>query len=118
MRLLIYFLLFIFIPCFSIGQPVEWKYISTAEFIGSIAQEDNYLWIANYAGITRFDTITHQKTYYNSTNTPFRSNMMKLVATDHHHNKWFAPWEMQLYRMSSSGSWLVFDTSNSPIRNA
>src|SRR6188768_927667 len=106
---------FLLTPFLSLSQLPEWKYLSTGQYINGIEEDSNFIWIVNYAGITKFDPVTQGKTYYNTTNSPLETIQMKALTIDAQHNKWFTTYSMGwLYRLDAAG-WTVFDTSNCPL---
>ncbi|HET6992798.1 MAG TPA: two-component regulator propeller domain-containing protein, partial [Bacteroidia bacterium] len=83
----------IFILAFLFAEKISaqnnWLNYTDGRTVFKMVSEGNVLWIATSGGVLRYDTITHNRTYYNRGNSPLPHDIVHGLAIDAQGNKWF-----------------------------
>lgn len=78
------------LACCPPARAGEWQHYTFASSVHTIAEEDNYLWLATDNGLVRFDKSTYEKKIFTRTNSELPSSRVTCVVVDHDGVKWMA----------------------------
>src|SRR5436309_1987730 len=71
----------------SQSNPPEWINYTSGTTVRAIADDGQYLWVGGQ-GLTRFNKLTGQMTFYNKTNSGLPQNTIFSIVVDRRGNKW------------------------------
>ena len=117
----LYFLISYFISPLSqaYSQDSEWIQYIHADWIHSLAEEGNYMWIATNAGLYMIDKVSGESTCYNNANSGLPGNFVTSVAIDSMGNKWMGISWMSIEEgclvKYDGTNWTIYDDSNSGL---
>ncbi len=86
----IFSLILLFISNFSLSQTQEWiVYTTKGNYILSLAEEGNYLWVGTGGGgLVKLDKTTGEFIVYGTWNSGLPDNYVFAIAIDGQGNKW------------------------------
>lgn len=97
------------------GQNPEWKaYSGGLSRIQKIVDDGDYLWLATYGGLVKFNKISHESTVYDKTNSELPSYDIVDMAMDKTNALWMAT-DIGVSRFDGT-TWNTFTHKNSPLQ--
>ncbi len=85
----IFSLILLFISNFSLSQTKEWIVYTSGNYISSLAEEGNYLWVGTRGGgLVKLDKTTGEFIVYDKLNSGLPDNDVYGIAVDGQGNKW------------------------------
>ncbi len=111
-RIYLVFIIFIFYS-FVFCQTNQWQSWQYDKNILSIAAQGRYVWLgSNIKGLVRMDTITHEKTFYNTSNSPLPSNCVSFIKIDYNGNIWTNAGGLTCF---DGINWTIFNHNNANL---
>ncbi len=96
----------------SFGQNPEWMNYKNENWVESIAEENNFLWIASRVGLYRLDKNTGEKELYTSA-SGLPGHSLTSIAIDENGNKWIGSRD-GLAKFDGL-QWTYYHPGNSPL---
>lgn len=108
-------LLVLFIPALPLhSQTNEWKaYSGGLARIQKMVDDGNYLWLATYGGLVKFDKLSQKSLIYDKTNSGLPAYIITDMAVDADNTLWMTT-ERGLTRFDGT-TWTTFNTDNAPL---
>ncbi len=108
-----YVLIFLFLSSFfNLAQNQSWYTYFNGETAGTIAFEDNILWISSFYGtLTKYNKDNGETTIYSYHNHEVPGFMIYSVAVDHYSNKWIGTWGYGVGKFDNN-NWMVYYPPN------
>lgn len=98
----------------SLSNESEWIHYTSGDYVRSIAEEDEFLWIGtDGGGLVRFHKSSGETTIYDKTNSGLPSNFVNALAVDAEGVKWIGT-DKGVVRYDGD-QWRVYNSNNSGL---
>ncbi len=114
MKNLYLLLISLFIPFSVYSQNTEWINYTNGNYIVSLAEEGDYMWVGISFGLVKLNKTTGDATFYNTSNSGLPDNWVNSIAIDESGNKWIGTLGGGIAKYDGT-NWSVYNTSNSGL---
>jgi len=96
------------------AQNPQWINYTNGNYITSLAEEGNNMWVGTTGGLVKLDKITGTPTFYNTLNSGLPENLVSSIAIDERGTKWIGTDGGGLAKFDGT-NWIIYNTSNSDL---
>jgi len=110
------------------AEPLEWEGYTGTYQINDILYDGDYMWLATFGGLVRYDKMTGEKEVFTTANSGLTSNFINTVNKDSQGKLWigtdlyvgdyaYTPgnYYSGLHILDTDGEWTVYNTDNSGL---
>ena len=110
---LIAFLLMLLSTQYAQSINPRWVNYTNGDYVFSIVEEGNYLWLGTNGGAIKYDKTTGEKIFFNKGNSLLITNLITSIAIEDNGDAWLGT-PMGL-TFKSGSDWQTYTSSNSPL---
>lgn len=100
----------------AFSQPADSERPTGGNWVHSILNDDEYLWIATDAGLFKLSKLTGEKTFFNHTNAELPDDYFISLAKDKENHIWIGSKRSGVYCFDGN-EFKVYDTENSGLKS-